>query len=66
MRSICPAPQSDARGIGVVEPRYRQHRDELDEYERRVRTYRAEQIRLQRSPRVPEREGSHDRLLGSV
>ena len=48
--------------IAVVERYYRQHRDELDEYERRVQAYRAEQVRLQRL-RLPEREGSrHERL----
>jgi uncharacterized protein (DUF433 family) len=51
--------------IGVVERYYRQHKDELDEYERRVRTYRAEQIRLQRL-RVPEREGSRDERLAQL
>lgn len=48
--------------IAVVERYYRQHQDELDEYERRVQAYRAEQIRLQRL-HFPEREGSrHERL----
>ena len=48
--------------IAIVERYYRQHKDELDEYERRVQAYRAEQIRLQRL-RFPEREGSrHERL----
>jgi uncharacterized protein (DUF433 family) len=48
--------------IAVVERYYRQHQDELDEYERRVQAYRAEQIRLQRL-RFPEGEGSdHERL----
>ena len=48
--------------IKIVERYYRQHKDELDEYESRVRAYRAEQIRLQRL-RFPEREGSrHERL----
>jgi len=48
--------------IRVVERYYRQHKDELDEYERRVRAHRAEQIRSQRL-RFPEREGSrHERL----
>ncbi len=48
--------------IRIVERYYRQHQDELDEYERRIRAYRAEQIRLQRL-RFPEREGSrHERL----
>src|SRR5438046_9200976 len=48
--------------IAVVERYYRQHQDELDDYERRVQAYRAEQIRLQQL-RFPEREGSrHERL----
>jgi len=48
--------------ITIVEQYYQQHKDELDEYERRIRAYRAEQIRLQRL-RFPEREGSrHERL----
>lgn len=34
--------------IRVIERYYRQHKDELDEYEHRVRAYRAERIRLQR------------------
>ncbi len=51
--------------IGIVERYYRQHKDELDEYERRVRAYRAEQIRSQRL-RFPEREGSHDERLAQL
>jgi uncharacterized protein (DUF433 family) len=48
--------------IAVVERYYRQHRDELDEYERRVQAYRAEQIRLQRL-RISERQGTrYERL----
>jgi uncharacterized protein (DUF433 family) len=48
--------------IQIVERYYRQHKDELDEYERRVQAYRAEQVRLQRL-RFPEPEGSrHERL----
>jgi hypothetical protein len=48
--------------IAVVERHYRQHQGELDEYERRVQAYLAEQIRLQRL-RFPERaEGHHERL----
>jgi len=48
--------------IRIVECYYRQHKDELDEYDRRVQAYRAEQIRSQRL-RFPEREGSrHERL----
>ena len=48
--------------IAIVERYYRQHKDELDEYERRDRAHRAEHIRLQRLC-IPEREGSrHERL----
>ncbi len=48
--------------IAIVERYYRQHKDELDEYEGRIRAYRAEQIRSQQL-RFPEREGSrHERL----
>src|SRR5262245_23659400 len=48
--------------IAVVERYYRQHQDELDEYERRVQAHRWEQIRLQRH-RFPEWDGSrHERL----
>ena len=48
--------------IAIVERYYRQHKDELDEYERRVRAHRAEQIRSQRL-RFPEWEGNrHERL----
>ena len=48
--------------IAIVERYYRQHKDELDEYESRVQGYRAEQIRSQRH-RFPEWEGSrHERL----
>jgi uncharacterized protein (DUF433 family) len=48
--------------IRIVERYYQKHRVELDEHERRVQAYRAEQIRLQRL-RLPEREGSrHERL----
>ena len=48
--------------IRIVERYYWQHKDELDEYERRVRAYRAEQIRMQRL-RFPERGGTrHERL----
>jgi uncharacterized protein (DUF433 family) len=41
--------------IAVVESYYREHKDELDEYERRVMAYREEKIREQRL-RFPERE----------
>jgi len=48
--------------IRIGERYYLQHKDELDEYDRRIRAYHAEQIRSQRL-RFPEREGSrHERL----
>jgi uncharacterized protein (DUF433 family) len=48
--------------IAIVERYYRQHRDELDEYERRVQAHRAEQVHSQRL-RFPERKGDrHERL----
>jgi len=51
--------------IRIVERYYQQHKDELDEHERRVRAYRAEQIRLQRL-RFPEREGSRNWRLARL
>jgi uncharacterized protein (DUF433 family) len=49
--------------IAVLAGYYRQHKDELDEYEHRVQAYRAEQIRMQRL-RFPEPEGTrHERLV---
>jgi hypothetical protein len=48
--------------IRIVECYYRKHKEELDEYESRVRAYRAEQIQSQRL-RFPEREGSRDERL---
>ncbi len=55
-------PSLTHEAIAIVERYYRQHKDELDDYESRVRAHRAEQIRLQRL-RIPGREGSrHERL----
>jgi len=51
--------------IRIVERYYRQHKDELDEYESRIRAYRAEQVRLQRL-RFPEREGSRHEHLAQL
>jgi uncharacterized protein (DUF433 family) len=49
--------------IRIVEGYYRRHKNELDEYESRVRAYRAEQIRAQRL-RFPERGGGRfERLV---
>jgi hypothetical protein len=51
--------------IAILECHYRQHRDELDEYERRVRAHRADQIRLQKL-RFPEREGGRQERLAQL
>jgi Protein of unknown function (DUF433) len=51
--------------IGVVERYYRQHKDELDEHERSLGAYRAEQIRLQRL-RFPEHAGGRDERLAQL
>ncbi|MGC1722300.1 MAG: DUF433 domain-containing protein [Isosphaeraceae bacterium] len=51
--------------VAIVEGYYRQHRDELDEYERRVRAHRAEQIRSQRL-RFPERGGERNERLAQL
>jgi hypothetical protein len=51
--------------IDVVERYYRDHKEDLDDYERRVRAYRAEQIRLQRL-RFPEPGGSRDERLAQL
>jgi uncharacterized protein (DUF433 family) len=51
--------------IRIVERYYRQHKDELDEYERRVQAYRAEQIRLQRL-RLPDGEECRDERLAGL
>jgi uncharacterized protein (DUF433 family) len=51
--------------IRIVERFYRQHKDELDEYESRVQAHRAEQIRSQRL-RFPEPEGSHPERLARL
>jgi uncharacterized protein (DUF433 family) len=48
--------------IRVVERYYLEHKDELDEYERRVRAYRAEQIRLQRIRFSDWEATRHERL----
>ncbi len=51
--------------IAVVERYYRQHQEQLDEYERRVQTYRAEQLRSQKL-RFPERAGSREERLAAL
>ena len=51
--------------ITVVESYYLQHKDELDDYESRVRAHRAEQIRLQRL-RFPKQERSSDQRLAEL
>jgi uncharacterized protein (DUF433 family) len=49
--------------IAFVDRYYRQHRDELDEHERRVKAHRAEQVQSQRL-RFPEQErGRHERVV---
>src|SRR5262249_29615321 len=48
--------------IAVVERHYRQHREELDEHERRVRSHRVEQVRSQRL-RFPDEEGGRRERL---
>ncbi len=48
--------------VSVVEPYYLEHKDELDEYERRVQMHRAEQSRLQRL-RLGEQEGNRQERL---
>ena len=58
-------PSLTHREIAIVERYYRQHKDELDDYESRVRAHRAEQIRLQRL-RFPEREGSPPERLAQL
>jgi uncharacterized protein (DUF433 family) len=61
----CWFPSLTHEEIAIVERYYRQHRNELDEYEHRVRAHRAEQIRLQRL-RFPEREGSRQERLAQL
>jgi hypothetical protein len=51
--------------IGIVERYYREHKDELDEYESRVQAHRAEQIRTQQR-RFPEREGRREERLARL
>ena len=51
--------------IKTVERYYWQHKDELDEYERRIQAYRAEQNRLQQL-RLPERERSRCERLAQL
>jgi uncharacterized protein (DUF433 family) len=51
--------------IAVIEDYYRQHRDELDEHEHRVRAHRAEQIRSQRL-RFPARGGDRNERLAQL
>lgn len=48
--------------IAIVDRYYEQHRDELDEYERRIRAHRAERVRSQRL-RFPEWEGGRQERL---
>jgi Protein of unknown function (DUF433) len=48
--------------IAIVEGYYLQHKTELDEYEGRIRAYRAEQIHLQRLRFPARKESRLDRL----
>lgn len=48
--------------IAIVESHYRQHRGELDAYERRIRAHRAGQVRAQ-GLRFPESEGGRQERL---
>jgi hypothetical protein len=54
-------PSLTSEEIAVVEAYYRQHKDELDEKDRRVMEYREEQIRLQRL-RFPELQGTPEEI----
>jgi uncharacterized protein (DUF433 family) len=48
--------------IAIVDRNYHQHSDKLDEYERRVKAHRVEQVQSQRL-RCPEQEpGRHERV----
>jgi uncharacterized protein (DUF433 family) len=51
--------------ITIVDRYYQQHKDELDEYDSRVRDYRAEKIRSQRL-RFSEREGTREERLAQL
>ena len=51
--------------IAVVESHYREHKEELDEYEQRVRAHRAEQIQLQRL-RFPEPKGTCEERMAQL
>ncbi len=51
--------------IAVVEAYYRDHKEELDEKDRRLMEYRDEQIRLQRL-RFPPLEGTKEEILARL
>lgn len=51
--------------IAVVEAYYREHKDEMDEKDRRARAYREEQIRLQRL-RFPAFEGTKEERMARL
>ena len=51
--------------IAIVERCYREHRDELDDYEHRVQAHREEQVQSQRL-RFPERKGDRDERLAGL
>jgi uncharacterized protein (DUF433 family) len=48
--------------IAVAQAYYRQHKDELDAEDRRVRKYREEQVRLQRKLYPPLRGAKKERM----
>jgi uncharacterized protein (DUF433 family) len=54
-------PSLTSEEIAVIEAYYREHKDELDEKDRRVMEFREEQIRLQRL-RFPELQGTPEEI----
>jgi uncharacterized protein (DUF433 family) len=48
--------------IAIVESYYREHKEELDEKDRRVQEFHEEQLRLQRL-RFPQKEESHEEFM---
>jgi uncharacterized protein (DUF433 family) len=51
--------------IAIVESYYREHKEELDEKDRRVREYREEQTRLQRL-RFPPLQGTKEERMNQL
>jgi hypothetical protein len=58
-------PTLTAKEIAVAETYYRQHKAELDEQDRRVRDYRAEQIHRQRL-RFPVADGTKEERMARL